>query len=92
MYVGQKERYIFMLPSFHNFQWCHSFFIFLGKRFSFLVLLMDYLKLFAAPVMASIATTFSSEMWAQEGGDPCLPVPWSWVKCSSTSAPPITSM
>ncbi|KAF6134857.1 hypothetical protein GIB67_002258 [Kingdonia uniflora] len=30
--------------------------------------------------------------WAQEGGDPCLPVPWSWLKCNSDSQPRIVSM
>ncbi|CAN0926803.1 Probable LRR receptor-like serine/threonine-protein kinase At1g67720 [Linum grandiflorum] len=30
--------------------------------------------------------------WAKEGGDPCLPVPWSWVKCNSDNQPRITKL
>ncbi|KAJ0519221.1 putative protein kinase RLK-Pelle-LRR-I-1 family [Helianthus annuus] len=30
--------------------------------------------------------------WAQEGGDPCLPVAVSWVECSSDSEPKIISV
>ncbi|KAK4834443.1 hypothetical protein QYF36_022777 [Acer negundo] len=32
----------------------------------------------------------SSADWAQEGGDPCLPVPWSWLQCNSDPRPSIT--
>ncbi|XP_042049904.1 probable LRR receptor-like serine/threonine-protein kinase At1g67720 isoform X1 [Salvia splendens] len=35
------------------------------------------------PVLAAIAMSYSSFKWANEGGDPCLPSPWSWVQCSS---------
>ncbi|WVZ67209.1 hypothetical protein U9M48_016321 [Paspalum notatum var. saurae] len=38
-----------------------------------------------APVMASLASRFAAADWAMEGGDPCLPSPWSWVKCSTYS-------
>jgi Leucine-rich repeat (LRR) protein len=30
--------------------------------------------------------------WASEGGDPCIPVLWSWVNCSSTSPPRVTKI
>ncbi|CAA7058322.1 unnamed protein product [Microthlaspi erraticum] len=30
--------------------------------------------------------------WANEGGDPCFPVLWSWVSCSSTSPPRVTKI
>ncbi|CAI0471559.1 unnamed protein product [Linum tenue] len=30
--------------------------------------------------------------WAKEGGDPCLPVPWSWVQCNSDERPRITKI
>ncbi|KAL6853303.1 hypothetical protein ACP4OV_019332 [Aristida adscensionis] len=33
-----------------------------------------------APVMASLASRYPA---ADQGGDPCLPSPWSWVKCTS---------
>ncbi|KAM0861029.1 hypothetical protein ACQ4PT_046152 [Festuca glaucescens] len=37
-----------------------------------------------APAMASLVSryTFFAD-WAREGGDPCQPSPWSWVKCSA---------
>ncbi|CAO2181585.1 unnamed protein product [Urochloa humidicola] len=49
-----------------------------------------------APVMATLASRYPSADWAREGGDPCLPTPWSWVRCtaaasaaaSSSDAPP----
>ncbi|KAJ0088158.1 hypothetical protein Patl1_32030 [Pistacia atlantica] len=41
-------------------------------------------------VIASVISPFSSADWAQEGGDPCLPVPWSWVQCNSDPQPSIT--
>ncbi|KAK3163156.1 hypothetical protein QOZ80_1BG0098350 [Eleusine coracana subsp. coracana] len=41
-----------------------------------------------APVMASLASRYPFADWAKEGGDPCLPSPWSWVKCSSESQQP----
>ncbi|VAH70487.1 unnamed protein product [Triticum turgidum subsp. durum] len=37
-----------------------------------------------ALAMASLASRYSSfGDWANEGGDPCWPSPWSWVRCSS---------
>ncbi|KAK9158162.1 hypothetical protein Scep_004736 [Stephania cephalantha] len=30
--------------------------------------------------------------WAHEGGDPCLPVSWSWLRCNSDPQPRITSI
>ncbi|XP_057778995.1 probable LRR receptor-like serine/threonine-protein kinase At1g67720 [Salvia miltiorrhiza] len=44
------------------------------------------------PVLAAIAMSYSSSKWANEGGDPCLPAPWSWVQCSSDPRPMITSI
>ncbi|KAK3433480.1 hypothetical protein EUGRSUZ_D01371 [Eucalyptus grandis] len=29
-------------------------------------------------VIASIISPYTSAAWAQEGGDPCLPIPWTW--------------
>ncbi|XVF76520.1 hypothetical protein PTKIN_Ptkin13bG0272200 [Pterospermum kingtungense] len=43
-------------------------------------------------IIASVVTLYSYANWAQEGGDPCLPVPWSWVKCNSDGHPKITSI
>ncbi|KAA8516513.1 hypothetical protein F0562_016981 [Nyssa sinensis] len=43
-------------------------------------------------VIASVVSLYSSADWAQEGGDPCLPVPWSWVLCNSDPQPRITSI
>ncbi|CAA2958066.1 probable LRR receptor-like serine threonine-kinase At1g67720 [Olea europaea subsp. europaea] len=40
------------------------------------------------PVIAAVTSAYS---WA-EGGDPCLPVPWSWVKCNSEPQPRIVSI
>ncbi|TVU37069.1 hypothetical protein EJB05_19036 [Eragrostis curvula] len=45
-----------------------------------------------APVMASLASRYPSADWAKEGGDPCLPSPWSWVKCTSESQPRVISI
>ncbi|KAJ7977016.1 Kinase-like protein [Quillaja saponaria] len=43
-------------------------------------------------VIASAISQYSSADWAQEGGDPCLPVPWSWLQCSSDPQPRIVSI
>jgi hypothetical protein len=45
-----------------------------------------------APLMASLASRYPSADWAVEGGDPCLPSPWSWVKCTSSSPPRVIAM
>ncbi|KAK4799980.1 hypothetical protein SAY86_025345 [Trapa natans] len=45
-----------------------------------------------ADVAAKIFSSLRNDDWAQEGGDPCLPVNWSWLLCSSESAPRITSI
>ncbi|XP_008792358.2 probable LRR receptor-like serine/threonine-protein kinase At1g67720 [Phoenix dactylifera] len=45
-----------------------------------------------APVMAGFTSHYLLAIWAQEGGDPCLPTPWSWVKCSSDPQPKIISI
>lgn len=42
------------------------------------------------PNLASLASHYSSADWAQEGGDPCLPVPWSWLQCNSDLQPLVT--
>ncbi|CAA0836469.1 Leucine-rich repeat protein kinase family protein [Striga hermonthica] len=44
------------------------------------------------PILAAMAATYSSADWALEGGDPCLPAPWSWVQCNSDLQPRITSV
>ncbi|XWS43636.1 hypothetical protein CRYUN_Cryun16bG0120800 [Craigia yunnanensis] len=43
-------------------------------------------------VITNVVTLYSSADWAQEGGDPCLPVPWSWVRCNSDRQPKIVSI
>ncbi|KAK6942860.1 Protein kinase domain [Dillenia turbinata] len=43
-------------------------------------------------IMASLVSRYSSVDWAQEGGDPCLPVRWSWVVCNSDPQPRIISI
>eukprot|EP00257_Ricinus_communis_P008017 XP_002525187.2 probable LRR receptor-like serine/threonine-protein kinase At1g67720 [Ricinus communis] len=40
-------------------------------------------------VIASVISLYTSTDWAQEGGDPCLPVPWSWLQCNSDARPRI---
>ncbi|XAR50987.1 Non-specific serine/threonine protein kinase [Bertholletia excelsa] len=40
-------------------------------------------------VIATLASLYAPTDWAQEGGDPCLPVPWSWVQCSLDPQPKI---
>jgi len=46
----------------------------------------------AATVMANVASLYSSTEWAQEGGDPCSPSPWSWVQCNSDPQPRVVAM
>ncbi|KAL3628557.1 hypothetical protein CASFOL_027603 [Castilleja foliolosa] len=43
-------------------------------------------------LLADVAAAYSSAEWALEGGDPCLPAPWSWVQCNSDPQPSITSI
>ncbi|KAH9331554.1 hypothetical protein KI387_003662, partial [Taxus chinensis] len=38
---------------------------------------------FAAASLSRLIALHPSADWALEGGDPCLPVPWTWVQCSS---------
>ncbi|WOK95520.1 hypothetical protein Cni_G04227 [Canna indica] len=45
-----------------------------------------------AITMASFISHYSLEDWAREGGDPCLPAPWSWVQCNSDPQPSIVSI
>ncbi|KAM3325270.1 putative LRR receptor-like serine/threonine-protein kinase isoform X4 [Capsicum chacoense] len=44
------------------------------------------------PVISSLISHYGSSSWANEGGDPCLPVPWSWIRCDSDIRPRITSI
>ncbi|KAL2509389.1 Leucine-rich repeat protein kinase family protein [Forsythia ovata] len=44
------------------------------------------------PVIAAVTLAYSWAEWAKEGGDPCLPVPWSWVQCNSDPQPRIVSV
>ncbi|XP_058209430.1 probable LRR receptor-like serine/threonine-protein kinase At1g67720 [Rhododendron vialii] len=43
-------------------------------------------------VIASVVSLYSSADWAREGGDPCLPVPLSWLQCNSDPQPRITKI
>ncbi|GAV82267.1 Pkinase_Tyr domain-containing protein/Malectin_like domain-containing protein/LRR_8 domain-containing protein [Cephalotus follicularis] len=43
-------------------------------------------------IIGSVTSLYSSADWAQEGGDPCLPVPWSWLQCNSDAPPKIVSI
>ncbi|KAJ4979914.1 hypothetical protein NE237_010694 [Protea cynaroides] len=43
-------------------------------------------------VVADLMSHYSTADWAQEGGDPCLPVPWSWVQCNTDPQPRIVSI
>ncbi|OAY42624.1 probable LRR receptor-like serine/threonine-protein kinase At1g67720 [Manihot esculenta] len=43
-------------------------------------------------VIASVISPYASADWAQEGGDPCLPVPWSWLQCNSDGRPRIVKI
>ncbi|KAL4576558.1 hypothetical protein LXL04_012654 [Taraxacum kok-saghyz] len=47
---------------------------------------------FDGPVIASLVSVYKSLDWAQEGGDPCLPVPWSWLECNSDPQPKVISV
>ncbi|XP_027928135.1 probable LRR receptor-like serine/threonine-protein kinase At1g67720 isoform X2 [Vigna unguiculata] len=42
--------------------------------------------------ISSVLSHYSAADWAKEGGDPCLPVPWSWVRCNSDPQPRIVSI
>ncbi|KAJ0258901.1 Leucine-rich repeat protein kinase family protein [Hirschfeldia incana] len=45
-----------------------------------------------ATVMANVASLYSSTEWGQEGGDPCLPSPWTWVVCNSDPQPRVVAV
>ncbi|KAK9061443.1 hypothetical protein SSX86_018624 [Deinandra increscens subsp. villosa] len=47
---------------------------------------------FDGAVAASLVSGYKSLDWAQEGGDPCLPVPWSWLECNSDPQPKIITV
>ncbi|KNA22416.1 hypothetical protein SOVF_034170 [Spinacia oleracea] len=55
-----------------------------------------YVKKNGGTLDGSTVTKFVSHYlyadWAQEGGDPCLPVPWSWLECSSDPQPLVTAI
>ncbi|KAL2933797.1 hypothetical protein RDABS01_016916 [Bienertia sinuspersici] len=42
------------------------------------------------PTITKLVSQYLSADWAQEGGDPCLPVPWSWLGCNSDPQPLVT--
>ncbi|KAF7804493.1 putative LRR receptor-like serine/threonine-protein kinase [Senna tora] len=42
--------------------------------------------------ISGVISRFSSADLGEEGGDPCLPVPWSWVRCNSDPQPRIVSI
>ncbi|PIA32072.1 hypothetical protein AQUCO_04600023v1, partial [Aquilegia coerulea] len=42
--------------------------------------------------ISRLVSHYPSADWAQEGGDPCLPVPWSWTQCNSEPQPRIVSI
>ncbi|XP_059073006.1 probable LRR receptor-like serine/threonine-protein kinase At1g67720 isoform X2 [Cryptomeria japonica] len=45
-----------------------------------------------AAALSSLIALYPSADWALEGGDPCLPVPWTWVRCSSDGQPRVTAI
>ncbi|XP_072997033.1 probable LRR receptor-like serine/threonine-protein kinase At1g67720 isoform X1 [Typha latifolia] len=45
-----------------------------------------------ASAMATFASHYAFADWAQEGSDPCLPAPWSWVQCNSDPQPRVVSI
>ncbi|XP_071719875.1 probable LRR receptor-like serine/threonine-protein kinase At1g67720 [Rutidosis leptorrhynchoides] len=55
-----------------------------------------YLKIddgsFDGDVAASLVSSYESYDWAKEGGDPCLPVAWSWLVCNTDREPKIISV
>ncbi|CAI9098085.1 OLC1v1034666C1 [Oldenlandia corymbosa var. corymbosa] len=42
--------------------------------------------------LADLISVYSNADWAQEGGDPCLPAPWSWIQCSTDPQPKVVSI
>nr|TKR65832.1 leucine-rich repeat family protein [Populus alba] len=42
--------------------------------------------------ISGVILLYSTADWAQEGGDPCVPVPWSWVQCNSEARPRIVKL
>ncbi|XP_068641440.1 probable LRR receptor-like serine/threonine-protein kinase At1g67720 [Aristolochia californica] len=40
-----------------------------------------------AATMTRLISPYSNADWAQEGDDPCLPVPWTWVQCNVDPQP-----
>ncbi|RWR85881.1 putative LRR receptor-like serine/threonine-protein kinase [Cinnamomum micranthum f. kanehirae] len=45
-----------------------------------------------ATLISNLTSRYPQADWAQEGGDPCLPVPSSWVQCNSDPQPKIVSI
>ncbi|KAH7513030.1 hypothetical protein FEM48_Zijuj12G0153100 [Ziziphus jujuba var. spinosa] len=57
-----------------------------------IILLLDLRSRFSGDIIANVVSGYLSADWAQEGGDPCLPVPWSWVQCNSDPQPRVVSI
>ncbi|XP_058093805.1 probable LRR receptor-like serine/threonine-protein kinase At1g67720 isoform X3 [Magnolia sinica] len=45
-----------------------------------------------ATVLEALHSLSSQSDWAYDDGDPCIPVPWEWVNCSSSTPPRITKI
>lgn len=68
-----------------------------SKKWSFLkkdwIFFNDYCFVwFIGDVAASLVSGYQLSDWGQEGGDPCLPVAWSWLVCNSDPQPKIISV
>lgn len=50
-------------------------------------LILEFVQ-FSGPIAANLVSHYSSN-WAQEGGDPCLPASWSWIRCNTDLQPRI---
>ncbi|XWS34657.1 hypothetical protein CRYUN_Cryun21dG0056500 [Craigia yunnanensis] len=53
---------------------------------------LDRRQKFSLTVLNAIRYMSAESVWANEGGDPCVPAHWEWVKCSSTIPPRIKKM
>ncbi|KAI9169736.1 hypothetical protein LWI28_016940 [Acer negundo] len=43
-------------------------------------------------VLEALCSMSDGSGWTNEGGDPCIPVHWEWVTCSSSTPPRITKI
>lgn len=43
-------------------------------------------------VLSALGSMSMGSDWGNEGGDPCIPAPWEWVTCGSTTPPRITTI